>query len=368
MSSHMNVVLFLGAGFSAEFGHPVMNNFLSFVDATPRLSAAEKTLVERLIIEARQANSFLEGSPTNLEDILSFAVMAERLNLLEDEEQEDEDAIGRTTEPTGALLSRSSDIQRILQRVYTTAAAPENYWEQYANFWNFVGMEPRNREHQLAIVTTNYDINVESALRRQGYSANPGVAFRQIADARTNGNNVLYAETGIPLFKLHGSVNWYRDDSQKCGVEVEGRIGRSNPTFESPSGIELPLVCFTDYQSKGAPIIVPPSFLKPDLVRPLRKIWAGAAQALQRCHVLVFVGYSFPSSDTDMMYFLARSLVGNPHLRGIHVVDPIAESIVQRLRARESRFGSHFRSLLHPHTAKWSERRLHEKTMVPTDA
>lgn len=365
MLPRMNVVLFLGAGFSMEFGHPVMNDFLSFVDATPRLDADEKSLVEKLIIEARQANSFLEGSPTNLEDILSFSVMADRLSLIEEEEGETKVS---TSDQIGLRSARSIDIQRILQRVYTTASEPERYWERYDHFWNFVGFEPRNSEHQITIVTTNYDINVESALRRKGFSANPGVAFQQISDKRSNGVNVLYSEAGIPVFKLHGSVNWHEGRLSECEIIVEGRIGRSNPTFDTPTGVELPLVCFAGYRPANAPMIVPPSFLKPDLVRPLRQIWAGAAQALQKCNILVFVGYSFPSSDTDMMYFLARSLVGNPHLRGIHVVDPNAAGIVHRLRERESRFGSHFRSLLHAHAGKWSTRRLHEKTMVPTDA
>jgi len=342
-----------------------MNDFLSFVDTTPRLSTREKFLVEQLIIEARQANSFLEGSPTNLEDILSFSVMADRLSLLEEEEKKpDERADGRVS----GQSSRSSDIQRILQRVYTTVPEPSRYWEHYDHFWNFVGFEPRNSGHQIAIVTTNYDINVESALRRKGVNANPGVSIRQVVDGRDIHKNALYSENGVPLFKLHGSVNWYDEDSSEGGIVVEGRIARSNPTYELPSGLELPLVCFDGYESDRPPVIVPPSFLKPDLVRPLRQIWAGAAQALQKCHVLIFVGYSFPSSDTDMMYFLARSLVGNPHLRGIHIVDPNAANIVQRLRNRNSRFGSHFRSLLNAHVGKWIVKRLHEKTMVPTDA
>ncbi len=34
----MNVTLFLGAGFSAAFGHPVMDSFLGFADGCPRLN------------------------------------------------------------------------------------------------------------------------------------------------------------------------------------------------------------------------------------------------------------------------------------------------------------------------------------------
>lgn len=338
----MRVVLFLGAGFSSAFGHPVMSQFLTTVDASPNISNQDKQLVQELTLEARRANSFLESSPTNLEDILSFAVMGDRLEM------------------RGATSPRSRRLLKILQRVYTNIERPQDYWKRYDNFWSFLGRDTLSdmKGDTLSVVTTNYDLNVESALRARGSAADLGVTVRQIADDRQWNGNVFYRDGGVPLFKLHGSVNWFVRSRPKNEIDVEARIARTQMVFDAPHGLELPLVCMSDYKSELTPIIVPPSFLKPDLVGPLKSIWAGAASALGQAHVLIFVGYSFPPSDTDMMYFLARSLVGNPHLQAIHVVDVNANAIVARLKSPGSRFGSHFRDMLTPHQAPWQAWRL----------
>jgi hypothetical protein len=66
----MNIVLFLGAGFSAPFGLPTMNQFLEEVSRSDRITPEDREFIGQLVLEARRANSILESSPTNLEDIL----------------------------------------------------------------------------------------------------------------------------------------------------------------------------------------------------------------------------------------------------------------------------------------------------------
>ncbi len=56
---------------------------------------------------------------------------------------------------------------------------------------------------------------------------------------------------------------------------------------------------------------------------------------------IVFSGYSFPDSDTEMAYFLASSLWQNAGLSKILVIDPYAEQLMERLRTGR-RFGNHF--------------------------
>jgi hypothetical protein len=116
----------------------------------------------------------------------------------------------------------------------------------------------------------------------------------------------------------------------------------------------MPLPCANDYQDVSAPIIIPPSFLKPELARPLRSIWSGAAKALREADRLIFVGYSFPESDTEMTYFLAAALATNVGIEEICVVDPNALQIVQRLTGERSRFGSHFKALLTSQVGSWT--------------
>ncbi len=109
----MRIVLFLGAGFSAPFGCPVMNNFSEFVENSTKISADDKEFYNSLVLDARKANSFLESSPRNLEDILSFAVMGDRLGLLD---------------------NSFSRIVRIIRDVCVHVSDFDGYWNRYDVF------------------------------------------------------------------------------------------------------------------------------------------------------------------------------------------------------------------------------------------
>lgn len=63
-----------------------------------------------------------------------------------------------------------------------------------------------------------------------------------------------------------------------------------------------------------------------------------------------------------MMFFLARALSENSELRQIYIVDPGADAIVQRLRRREGRAGSHFLGFLTVVPEEWQGVRLSLET------
>jgi hypothetical protein len=69
---------------------------------------------------------------------------------------------------------------------------------------------------------------------------------------------------------------------------------------------------------------------------------------------LVFIGYSFPESDAYMRYFLGASLAENVGIEAIHVIDPHADQIVQRLKS-QGHYGAHFIDLLRPHNRCWDK-------------
>jgi hypothetical protein len=333
------LALFLGAGFSKPLGFPTMNEFFSAVADSRRVSTEEKNFLSGLILQARRANSFLESSPTNLEDVLSFAVMGDRLRLSAKE----------NADPSETLL-------RILQKVYADVPDLDSYWDKLAVLETFLGFGPAEvQKHRLTFVTTNYDLNIEAALYRTGPRASLPFDFDQVDDiVIPSASHELYGRPGsaVPVYKLHGSVNWFRkpDPSRPDRFLVEDRV---NDVDSDTGHVRVPVASF--YEMDRVPFIVPPSFLKPDFLEPMQHVWTGAAKALNEADVLVFVGYSFPPSDTEMRYFLARSLVDNARLRKILIVDPMAESLVQRLSAAESRFGNHFRGLLQPLEGSWMD-------------
>jgi hypothetical protein len=325
----VKLVIFAGAGFSAPFGLPVMNNFLGFADASDRLTEDDKALLGRLVLEARRANSFLESSPTNLEDILSFSEMGDRLGLAPSDEK------------------RSERVRGIVERVFTSARLSDHYWSQFDNLRRIVDHPAGNAPSSVSFITTNYDLNIEIACHRAGWAATLSTPIQRFTEGWTPVAGRLYSDTGVPIYKLHGSVNWYPSADKPGSLLVNDFV------VPVSGGHLFPHVCTSEYRPPWAPIIVPPSFLKPELVTPLRAAWAGAARALSEASVVAFIGYSFPPSDTEMMYFLARALSENSSLRRILIIDPHAAEITQRLRSTSSKSGSHFRDLIQVVADKW---------------
>lgn len=333
----MNLTLFLGAGFSAAFGHPVMDGFLGFADSCTRLTDDDRSFLGKLVLEARRANSFLESSPTNLEDILSFSEMGERLGLTEGDEK------------------RNHRLRKIVQKIYTTVPPAREYWTRHHALSDLIGAEPSEFKGTLSFVTTNYDLNIESACLTLGVLVNPGFELKRVSRKNVTSMAHYYNPQGIRLYKLHGSLNWYPTDDEP-GLEVDDSVVPVQGLPWEEKGIQsLPLPCAGDYKSPGTPVIIPPSFLKPELPSALKAVWGGAAQTLSKANVVAFVGYSFPPSDTEMMFFLARALSENAGLRAVYLVDPKANQITARLRAPASRIGSHFRDLLTPINSGWTD-------------
>lgn len=229
----MRVVFFLGAGFSEPFDHPLMDSFFSYADGSNRLDDEDRDFLGRLLLETRKANSFLESSPTNLEDILSFAVMGERLGLAEAEKQ-------------------AAHIREIIRKVYTTSPQSGRYWPRYSPLPNLLGNKIENIRKNLSFVTTNYDINIESACYNFSAHTNPGFPLDRKEVPGVQFYDAIYNTSGIPLYKLHGSVNWFSGEADK--VYVEDRIEYIEPIEDKR--FKFPWVCSDSYIPPNPPVIV----------------------------------------------------------------------------------------------------------------
>ncbi|MBU0717168.1 MAG: hypothetical protein KJ749_02885 [Planctomycetes bacterium] len=151
------------------------------------------------------------------------------------------------------------------------------------------------------------------------------------------------------LCKLHGSLNWFETDGS---IKVEDRV------VELPhsriKNYYWPAVGNEKYHNPGgaAPLIVPPTYFKHRSTQALQDVWQTAYEALRECEKLVFIGYSFPDSDSHMPYFLASALADNVDLTKVTVIDPMASDIAHRI---EQRFGPSITRILEPIKAKWQE-------------
>lgn len=127
-----------------------------------------------------------------------------------------------------------------------------------------------------------------------------------------------------------------------------GTVDLGNRVITVPWAIEAIF-----YTERTRPIIVAPTVFKHQADGPYATQWNEAAKALASATHLVFVGYSFPESDAYMRYFLGASLAENVEIEAIHIIDPNADTIVQRLRDR-GHYGAHFLDLLRPHKRLWN--------------
>jgi hypothetical protein len=324
-----------------------MGEFFGYSDSCPRLTPDDRRFLGELLLAARGANSFLESSATNLEDVLSFAVMSERLAA--DVES------GR---------QHGDRLRRIIGRVYSERIRPSqldvvNSAVTLNALTTLLRTPPREFSGTLSVVTTNYDLNAEVLFGLVGRPLGLPTPFArmnlpeysQFTRAR------LYEPNGTtPIYKLHGSVNWFAHEAGE-GVVVDDRI--VNLVQESgPTHFAVPAMWDARYEPPQSPLLIPPSFLKPELPTILREAWKGAARALEAATHIAFIGYSFPSSDVEMSYFLATSLARNAQLRSIYLVDPRATELAARLTGVTSKMGSHFKDLLVPIPRPWAGAKL----------
>lgn len=332
----MSVVLFLGAGFSAPFGLPVMSNFLMRASRCKRLDTEDKELLNKLVLHARKSNAFLQSSPTNLEDTLTMAVMAERLKL-----------------PIAQEVPLRK-LRTILAKVLSDHGSPELAIAKLNPFRKL--LEPitsRSDTGGFSIVTTNYDLCVEAGC--EIVRLRPELPFEY--DLPPNGQQrkePMSSSRCFPLLKLHGSINWLENSLDQTRLFVDELQAR---VFTAEGEVPIPSPWTDTYPwNSGTPMLVPPSYLKPTLNEQLSRCWERASAELSRAEAVIFIGYSFPSSDSEMRYFLATSLTDNPNIRNIYVVDLHASEIVERLKNSDSRFGSHFSQFLVPIDGDWTHK------------
>jgi len=165
------------------------------------------------------------------------------------------------------------------------------------------------------VVTTNYDILGERGLRhrpmkrpfRPGfyYAGSPRPQVLQgVASpfARANRDRRVELEGSVPVFKLHGSLNW-------------SRLSR---------GIKMYQDMRAAFRRGGDAAIVPPL---PEKEVPcwLLPIWQQAARALEDAALWIVVGYSMPSYDTEVCALLARA--GRGHRPFITLLDPLSSQL-----------------------------------------
>lgn len=332
----MRTVIFLGAGFSRAWNLPVMSEFFNFAADSSRITDEDKKFLTELRRRARLGSSILDMRGDNLEDTLSFCLMAKLLD---------------RTQQTGAL-STFDRLCVILQRIYSTFAVTNFRFKTplAQGAFKLLGPAGEERVSSTTVITTNYDVVAESMMMLGGCPARLPVKATSRTEPDYMVSHHLYSDrSDAPLIcKLHGSLNWFIRPDNELVVE-----DRCVPMDFSTGQGSMVATSFDRYNNPDgvAPFIVPPTLFKWENNPVIRNTWDQASEAMRNAEILRFVGYSFPESDTYMRYFLAAGLYDNVGLREISVVDPNATAICDRLRARD--YGNSFKQLLRAYAQPW---------------
>jgi hypothetical protein len=186
-----------------------------------------------------------------------------------------------------------------------------------------------------SVVTFNYDDVLDKALYEmyvpndpspQHWHPDGGYGFLCQPSWVTVAQNAIWMnKCATFLLKLHGSLNW------RCRL---GDVGPRNPAHVlhhepwfidqwrmHPAQPVLTLAEIEEYLERDA-LIIPPVLLKHDLtLHPvMRLVWAQAREKLLSATNVVFIGYSFPTTDLAAKMLFRETLVPRTDV-AVHVVD-----------------------------------------------
>lgn len=164
------------------------------------------------------------------------------------------------------------------------------------------------KRNDFALISTNYDILIDKSILEIGKDIDYGFNY----------NEQAYFTESIPLFKIHGSLNWLY-----CPVCKKIKITHNLKSMLSLVGVLYGLinaVC-PNCHSLMESVIIPPSFFKDYQNMYSNNIWNNAEQQLSNAQKIIFCGYSFPDADIYIKYLLKRVEMINRNNVSYYVVN-----------------------------------------------
>jgi SIR2-like domain len=314
-------VYVLGAGFSKNAGLPVLKDFLNEMRSSvnwlkrekrPELAATRDVLLFRK--SAASAALRINMNVENIEDLFSLAAASGE----ESEANNISNAIAATIEychqhavspaPISVNVTSNTSVppswKKTKEGDETKHRFTAELYDLYAGFLSGQLCDDEQYMHN-TVITFNYDTQLEGSLLNIGVPIDYGFGKSNVAyDESWNkaqGNNEK-----LTVLKIHGSVNWFQNDRELGDLTVyrsynDGYSKDANPYYRV--------------------IIVPPTWRK-DFSGPLSDVWRSAIQALRSATRIIFLGFSFPDTDSHIKYLLAAGLQENISLRNIYCANP----------------------------------------------
>lgn len=323
-------VFILGAGASREAGAPLMNDFLDrakdllYGGGLPDADKCHFENVFRALGDLQPVQSKVALDLNNLESVFATFEMARTLGT--------PPTLGDGADPAGSLrVLISATLEQCLKFQHLdTGIFPGGNYESFGKLVKYLRWERRPSE-SVAIITFNYDVALDQTLGELGLG--PDYCF----DGPPEGG-------GIPLLKLHGSLNWRQCLNKECrrisaanvssAIQFSSNVGRRSDGTIRFFARRAEISCRSCHTAiAGEPYVVPPTWTKGEYRTAIEQPWRQAAAELREAENIIVAGFSAPASDGFFEQLLALGTLGPNPLRRFCVFDP-DPSVAARFKAK----------------------------------
>jgi len=316
--STKRTVIFTGAGASAAFGYPITRDLLPSIrksliagDAFKRIEPSKK--------KNDDLREFLQQMLPGFEAIAGehLPLITDVMSLVDISLHQGLALIPCRTQQDMAYFRRLLE-EAIFHDIYgdnKSDAEADQYGALVARFGQGLLHLAKRPDHELTLISTNYDLPVDQWLFSSFGASNSDGSYDRIAEAFDFGlawrseHSVSYGRPSKPqirLYKLHGSLNWLRCElceyvyvNTRGSIIHQAFVNEVRPTNQCICG-HAPL----------RSVLVTPSFIRDIRDVALLTIWNSAIEALRLADEWIIIGYSFPAEDIAVRSLFLRAFQG----------------------------------------------------------
>lgn len=295
-------VIVFGAGATKDCGGPLTNEIVPEAFASPLPLVLQQSSID--LLRKFLDDCFIQPGQSKLpQDYPGLPLLLSLLDTAIDRKE----PMGSNW-PTDELVKVRQAIEAAIFAVLDFRS-PQSETSSYARLLELAF--PTGSLSEAVVISLNYDIILDLAMFDLCNQRKPGSAPSYGCDIKTE--SYQSKEQWGKLLKIHGSVNWMYC-SQCHHLEI-GWSSRSGAPRSIGTLFFLPLeeqynnraLC-PECKTQMRPILITPTHRKDYRNPHLARIWYEAERALQQANRVIFVGYSLPDDDVEVIYLLKRGL------------------------------------------------------------
>lgn len=309
-------VIVLGAGATKACGGPLTDQILP---AAFSLAARPDAGVNQEFLTcAREFLNSVFHVPLNSTDGADYPSLTLILGLI-DMAIDRRHNFGSRWKPSDLAIAREAFnylIFKILDHQLQTLTEPDLHLRLFEKLY-------ASETERATVISLNYDLIADNSLLRLDQDRNR--MFAPI-DYGCDIDSAPYSSgggtAGHMVLKLHGSLNWiYCPGCHRLTVGISSADRRMVKVLDTVFHAEFQPEESTIerwYAAEGRacrrcgcnvrPVLISPTHMKDYRNPHIARVWHRAGEELRAADKVIFIGYSLPSDDTDVIYLLKRAL------------------------------------------------------------